>query len=209
MAILPPDRDYFVDNVNDTLKPNPWELERKTGLTLSEAYRKHLVEEFKRDAEWRSLNRNCRVSDRVTVDKIPAIEEPQMNTKTRNAAILMNDNIHTIRVRINKEDETGYIYLADRSWGIREGDKVWVTASTNKSHARPVEVMEVHDDAEIDIDSTITYKFCNGVAHNRQEQAEEALLDKIDEITKVRAKQVRDQLRADLKNGKVLEHLGN
>lgn len=144
-------------------------------------------------------------------EPLPTEQEPStMNTnsniKLRHAAILTNENIHTVNVQYDDFGHT-YAYLALKEWDIQEGDLVAVPfQDLEDTRLRTCTVVSVDDEADIDVDSNIEYKFCHGKVELRANVCEYKLQETIDVIKTQRNKAARAQIRKTFMDDLMLEN---
>lgn len=112
-----------------------------------------------------------------------------------NAALLVREDIKTIGVKFNSNSQT-YTYVLHDSLPTKLGDFVVVLT---RDTIKVAEVVEIHDDVDIDPMNEITYKWVIANVSNEADKIEPEILatEKIvDALKKQQKRSVKDQVLA-------------
>lgn len=122
-----------------------------------------------------------------------------MTISNRNAAILLDENLHTVTC-IYEEHGKEYKFLALKKWGVKAGDQLLVQESNGGNHLylKVVQCIDVDLDADVEIDRDRKYRFISGIFNDLLTEGEARLTSLEVIIKKSRKKQARTALRATL-----------
>ena len=74
-------------------------------------------------------------------------------------------NIKTVKVKFSDTPNKGYTYKIPADWKVAVGDEVVVRSPEG---TKVVQVIEVHDMADIDLEAAFTYKWAVSVVPNKE-----------------------------------------
>jgi hypothetical protein len=123
-----------------------------------------------------------------------------MDLKMRNLAILSDANIITIQV-VFPDYETSlkeYTYLCSKEWNLKVGDKVWTPKPNNQNTYGIAQIVEVSEEADIDVSNSIRYRFCGSICRQEDVIQEDELAEQEKLIRRDYNKTMRKQLRQQL-----------
>lgn len=131
-------------------------------------------------------------------------EERKPNMKIRNAAIMLDESITTIRAKWSSSSAYTFICTKELALTLKKDDHVVV--SKNDGSISVVEVLEVHEETDIDMDSGFTYNWAiQRVDVDALKTLNEALDAQVAQLKTMQRSALRAQIKQQVEQGKLID----